>query len=81
MTSYQDCLDQILQLLRPLARNADNMSEQSDLINELGLASLQVMELIETVEDDLDISFPMNALPNIRTVGDLAAQLQKLTEE
>ncbi|VAW73131.1 hypothetical protein MNBD_GAMMA14-2705, partial [hydrothermal vent metagenome] len=45
---------------------------------ELGLTSLQVMELIEQLEDHFDMSIPLNILPDIRTVHDLALALEKL---
>lgn len=54
------------------------LSEDSDLMNELGLSSLQVMELIEQIEDRFDISIPLNTLPDIRTAGDLAQQLERM---
>jgi acyl carrier protein len=47
-------------------------------VAELGLTSLQVMMMIEQIEDDFDISVPLNILPDIRTVRDLARQLEKL---
>jgi acyl carrier protein len=53
-------------------------NEDSDLVNELGLSSLQVMELIEQIEDRFEISVPLNILPDIRTAGDLAQQLARL---
>jgi acyl carrier protein len=34
--------------------------------------------MIEQIEDDFDISVPLNILPDIRTLGDLARQLEKL---
>jgi acyl carrier protein len=37
------------------------------------------MTLIEHIEDDFDISVPLNILPDIRTLRDLANQLTKLT--
>ena len=55
------------------------LNEDSELVAELGLTSLQVMELVEHIEDEFDISFPLNVLPDIRTVRDLALQLEKIT--
>ena len=57
----------------PKALGAD-----TDLIADIGLSSLQVMELIERLEDHFDISIPLNILPDITTIGDLATQLHAL---
>ena len=48
-------------------------------MTELGLTSLQVMTMIEQIEDHFDISIPLNILPDIRTVRDLAEQLAGLS--
>jgi len=34
--------------------------------------------LIEQIEDDFDITVPLNILPDIRTIRDLAVQLENL---
>jgi len=39
-----------------------------------------VMELIEQIEDHFDMSIPLNILPDIRTIHDLALQLEKLPD-
>ena len=49
-----------------------------DLVNDLGLDSVKVMEILETLEDSFDISIPINILPGVRTVKELAAEIQNL---
>lgn len=80
-SSYQDYLTRLLTLASPKAKPGVALNAESDLVNELGLASLDVMEMIEQIEDEYDISFPLNALPDIRTLADLARQLEKLGNE
>jgi acyl carrier protein len=36
------------------------------------------MKIVESVEDSLDISIPLNILPEVRTVKDFALQIQEL---
>lgn len=79
MPDYSTFLAQIYEVLRPLAKPGVALDEDSELVTELGLTSLQVMELIEQIEDHFDISIPLNILPDIRTVRDLALHLEKLT--
>jgi len=78
MPTYKDFLAHIFDVLKPFAKQGVILNEESELVTELGLTSLQVMELIEQLEDRFDMSIPLNILPDIRTVHDLAAQLEKL---
>ena len=50
----------------------------TDLVADLGLDSLQVMELLMELEDAFDISIPVNVMADVRTVGELAAAVQGL---
>ena len=79
MPDYDTFLARIYDILRPFCKQGILLNEESELVTELGLTSLQVMELIEQIEDHFDISIPLNILPDIRTVRDLASQLEKLT--
>ena len=51
-------------LLGQRAARGRAIDASSDLIGDLGLSSIEVMEIIEQVEEEFDISFPLNALPN-----------------
>ncbi len=78
MPDYDDYLARIYEVLKPFTKQGLLLNEDSELVTELGLTSLQVMELIEQIEDYFDICVPLNILPDIRTVRDLAEQLEKL---
>lgn len=78
MPYYQTCVDYILHVLESHNRGTRPLGEDTDLVADIGLSSLQVMELIEKLEDHFDISIPLNILPDITTIGDLAARLRDL---
>ena len=80
MPDYNEFINNIYEILQPFVKADVKLSEESELVTELGLNSLQVMILIEQIEDHFDISVPMNILPDIRTIGDLARQLEKLVQ-
>jgi acyl carrier protein len=80
MPDYNEFLTRIFEILKPFAKQGIILNEDSELVTELGLTSLQVMELIEQIEDHFDMSIPLNILPDIRTVHDLALQLEKLAD-
>jgi acyl carrier protein len=50
-------------------------------VDDLGLDSLTVMELVAEIEDTFDINVPINLLPEIHTVGELAATIDRLRSE
>jgi acyl carrier protein len=79
MATYDECVARIQQLLAESAAQGEVVQEDVDLIEEYGLASLDVMELVEQLEDIFDISFPINELGDVRTIADLANRVQQLT--
>ncbi len=78
MMSYSEILPQLFDTLKPFAKETFRLKETTDLVTELGLDSLQVMQVLLKIEDQFDISIPLNNLPNIRTVRDLGLEIEKL---
>jgi acyl carrier protein len=80
MPSNGIILSDLLELLRPFAAEGRVIVAETELVGELGLNSLKVMDLLMEIEDKYDITVPLNILPDVRTVGDLAGQLEKLLQ-
>lgn len=74
------CVDFIRSWLAARAPDDAVFDEHMDLVEELGLASVEIMELIEELEDAFDIAFPLNDLADIRTIADLARRVHTLAE-
>lgn len=55
------------------------IDENTELTGDLHLESLQIMNLLLAIEDQYDISIPVNVLANVKTVGDLARHIEKQT--
>jgi len=81
MKTYQDILAELLETIRPLAPNADQLEENSELMGNLGLDSMKVMNLLQEIEDHFDVSIPLNVLPDVRTVGDLARKIHQILSQ
>jgi acyl carrier protein len=47
------------------------LSGATDLVNDLGLESVQVMEFVMEVEDHYDIALDLESLSHVRTVAEL----------
>ena len=78
MPSYEFMVQKILEILKAYVPDGQVISEDTNLVADLGFDSLKVMKMLETVEDELGISIPVNILPDVRTVKDFATHIQKL---
>ena len=81
MAVSDDIGAQIQDVLQPFAKEGQTIGDDTELVADLGLDSVQVMELLLEIEDRFDISIPLNILPDVRTVHDLSVQLQKITKQ
>jgi acyl carrier protein len=81
MPTYENILQQVIEAIKELVPHDLEIDAKTDLISDLEFDSLKVMNLMEDVEDRFDISVPLNILPDIRSVEDLAVQLQRLAGE
>ncbi len=78
MTDYQDYLDFLYSALELANKKQVPLTENTALVADIGLSSLEVMEFIEKIEDHFDISIPLNILPDVNTIGELAKKVQEL---
>lgn len=81
MSAYQEILAELIAIIRALVPNAEVLDEHTELVGNLGLDSMKVMNLLQEVEDRFDVSIPLNVLPDVRTVGDLASKIQVLLQD
>ena len=78
MTDYQEYLTFLYSALESQNKKQLVLSESTALVADIGLSSLEVMEFIEKIEDHFDISIPLNILPDVNTIGDLAKRVREL---
>jgi acyl carrier protein len=78
MTDYQEYLNFLYSALESQNKKQLALSEDTTLVADIGLSSLEVMEFIEKIEDHFDISIPLNILPDVNTIGDLAKKVREL---
>ena len=75
---YETIFQQVEALLQEHTQVQVSIQDDTDLINDLGLDSLKLMEMLEDVEDIFDITYPLNDLANLQTVKDFVLQIQKI---
>ena len=73
-------IQEICRLLEPHNKTGSPIRRDTDIMKELDVDSLAVMNFIMSLEDHFDISIPLNAMAEIRTVEDLSAVVLKTKE-
>ncbi|CTP94271.1 phosphopantetheine attachment site family protein [Escherichia coli P0304816.5] len=68
-------MDYILSCLQDLVENGVEIKPDSDLVNDLGLESIKVMDLLMMLEDRFDISIPINILLDVKPPAQLMETL------
>jgi len=71
----------VIDVLKNVSRRPIEPAPDNDLVADLGLDSLQVLEVIAELEDRFDISIPLNDVPATRTVAQVVARVARLVEE
>lgn len=56
----------------------DNPDWDAALTNDVGLDSVQIMNLVMEIEDNLDLSVPVDVLAEVTTLNELGQRLHRL---
>ena len=75
-------LDVITSAIRSVAKRTQTMVITADtlLVEELALDSLDLVSVLMRMEDQFDIKIELDEVANIRSVGDLATQVEALQD-
>lgn len=61
--------------LQPFARPGRPLEADTDIMADLEIDSVAVLDVVMELEEKFDISVPMETVPKIKTIGDLASQI------
>lgn len=78
---YDKVLAAAVSIVSRLVKSDTELSADTDLQEDVGMTSLQVMDLVLEIEEEFDISFPLNRLPDIQTIKDLAQEIVAVLEQ
>jgi acyl carrier protein len=67
-------------LLQPFNTDNVTLSPETNITADLNIDSVAMLDLIMEVEDLYEVSFPVNQLSEIRTIGDLVGAIQQQRE-
>lgn len=58
-------------LAKQLSADKSKIKAETNILTDLGADSLDLVEVLMSLEDEFGVSIPDEAIPNIKTVGDL----------
>jgi acyl carrier protein len=69
----------ILALIAPFNKKHVPLTETTTFADDLEMDSLTVMDLVANMEDEWDIVLPLNLLPELETIGQVADAVTRLS--
>ncbi|SDG18979.1 acyl carrier protein [Limimonas halophila] len=76
--AYHEVVEVVCAELAKVNTTEAQIGEETDMTTELNIDSVAVMDLMFELEETYDISIPLNALGDVRTVGELARLVQRI---
>ncbi|RMB04905.1 acyl carrier protein [Eilatimonas milleporae] len=73
-----DTLKTLYDLITPINRKGISLTPETTFAADLELDSLTVMDLVAEIEDSFDIIMPLNMLPDLETIGQVADAVEKI---
>ena len=72
--------DRTVEILSEYVDGGSEITMDSALVDDLGLSSLDVINIVAAFEDEFDIEVPDRVIPSLRTVGDIVNYLEENAE-
>ncbi|MCK5425737.1 MAG: acyl carrier protein [Emcibacter sp.] len=76
--SVDEIFEKICTVIAPFNKKNISIGKDTVFSIDLELDSLTVMDLLSEIEDEFDITVPLNMLPDLETVGQFTEAVQKL---
>ncbi len=61
--------------------SANEMSKETELVSDLGLSSLDVVNIVVAFEDEFGIEIPDSNIKYLKTVGDIQIYIEKMVKD
>ena len=62
--------ERTVNILKEYVDDNCDITMESALVDDLGLSSLEVINIVAAFEDEFDIEVPDKVIPTLRTIGD-----------
>ncbi len=73
-------VEKLKTILQPFLFDGASIETESDLFDDLGLDSLEVMDLVVTVEDEFKITFEDSEVKELRKVNEVLSLIETKLE-
>lgn len=70
-------LEKVIEIMRDVCEIEDEITLESRFVEDFGISSLEMFNLIAEIEEEFDVSIPTRRLQGIRTVADLLNEIAK----
>ena len=77
----EQIIEKIYELIAPLNKKGIELGPKVTFASDLELDSLTVMDLVADIEDEFDIVLPLNLLPELETIEQVANAVEKISNE
>lgn len=74
----EEIFERIMSLVEPVNKKNIDVSGDTNFAVDLELDSLTVMDLVAAIEDEFDIILPLNMLPDLETIQQVADAVEKI---
>ncbi len=81
MMDYEVILERVINLLAAMTESKDEVTADSELIDDLGISSMDILFLITSLEEEFKIKIPVNAIRKMNTIADVAEIVDELISE
>lgn len=71
----------VLELLAARAKTTGTLGPTTKIMAETNLDSVSVMDFVLELEDEFDVTVPLNRMAEIETVADLAEAIETLRQQ
>ena len=71
--TIKELKEEIIETIIDSTETDVDVTEETHIVNEMGLSSVETMMMVSDLEDHFGITIPTAALRDVRTVGDLSA--------
>ena len=77
-----DIFEQVKKILcDQLDLEEEQVNEESEVIDDLGADSLDIVDLVMTLEEEFDTEIPDEDIENLKTVGDIVKYIEERVAE
>ena len=81
MLSHQEIYEVLVRLIGSVNKKGVAVTPATSFANDLEFDSLTVMDMVAAIEDEFDITLPLNMLPVLETVDQVATAVEKILKD